>query len=183
MCSCGFEDILTKIGEKTYKSYKDIDFSKLPDKCVIKCNHTSGCNALFDRSKVFDYKKFRREFAYWLHRDYFWESREYNYKGIEPKIFYEYFIEAPEKAGLIDYRFMCFNGKVKFLLVDINTMDVGGGGTLQMPSGMCMTESLICFQSKLQDRLLTQLCYRNQLIWLVCLKLLKNFQNRLSIAV
>nr|WP_256397991.1 ATP-grasp fold amidoligase family protein [Treponema sp. Marseille-Q4132] len=46
---------------------------------------------------------------------------------MEPKIFYEYFIEAPEKAGLIDYRFMCFNGKVKFLLVDINTMDVEGG--------------------------------------------------------
>ncbi|QNL97871.1 hypothetical protein H9I35_03720 [Treponema sp. Marseille-Q4132] len=97
--SCGFEDILKRIGEKTYKSYKVIDFSELPDKCVIKCNHTSGCNTLFDRSKVFDYKKFRRKFAYWLHRDYFWESREYITKVLNPKFFMNTLLKLPKRLA------------------------------------------------------------------------------------
>ena len=89
---CGFEDILTRIGDETYKSYKDVEFDKLPDKCILKCNHTSGCNMFYFRGKKFDYNLFRREFGYWMTRDYFLQSREYNYKGIERRIFWEEYL-------------------------------------------------------------------------------------------
>ena len=119
---CGLEHILTTIGGG-WENYKDVDFSSLPDKCILKCNHTSGCNMFYDRGKPFSFIEFRKEFGYWMSRDYYWSSREYNYKGIKRKIFWEEIIETEDEYGLIDYRFMCFNGIVKFVMVDVGTTD------------------------------------------------------------
>lgn len=124
---CGLGKILTQVGETTYKNYKDVKFEELPDRCILKCNHTSGCNMFYFRGKEFDYNRFRREFGYWMTRDYYQQGREYNYRGIDRKIFWEEYLDAEDELGLIDWRFMCFGGEVKFVMVDINTTDDAGG--------------------------------------------------------
>ena len=59
----------------------------------MKCTHTSGANAIFDRNKPFDYKYQKNEFDFWMKRNYFWGSREWNYKDIKPRIICEKILE------------------------------------------------------------------------------------------
>jgi len=117
---CGLEHILTKL-YGVYDNANDIDFDKLPDKAFIKTNHGSGTNIIWDRHKPFNINKFRREFNKALKYNYYWQSREWNYKNIEPKIIVEEVLEDKEKDFLVEYRFFCFDGIVKLIFVNIET--------------------------------------------------------------
>ena len=48
-----------------------------------------------------------------LRKNLFYETREYPYKNIIPKVFAEEYLEK----DIIDYKFYCFNGEPKFLYV------------------------------------------------------------------
>lgn len=122
---CGLEHILNEI-YGVYDSVEQIPWDSLPDRCMIKCSHTSGANIIFDRHKNFDYDYFRNEFSFWLQRDFFWTGREWNYKGMEPKIIAERFLVQKTKEPLVDFRFMCFGGEVKLLLCDIESISEDG---------------------------------------------------------
>lgn len=102
-----------------YDAAEEVPFSEMDGKFFIKCNHVSGINAVFDsdKSSNFDIKRFNKEFNKALKRNYYYQSREWNYKNIAPKILVEDFIKSPSK--LVDYRFLCFHGKVKLVFVDI----------------------------------------------------------------
>ena len=104
-----------------YDTADDINFEKLPDKAFIKTNHSSGKNRLWDRNKPFDKDKFRKEFNKSLKQNYYLQSREWNYKNIEPKIIAEKILEDKKNKSLIDYRFFCFAGVPKIIFVDIET--------------------------------------------------------------
>lgn len=116
----GLEHILTDI-QGVYDSAEDVPFENLKGKYFIKCNHVSGTNAIFDseHSEQFDKQKFITEFNKALDNNYYYQSREWNYKHIKPKILVENFIEA--ESELLDYRFFCFHGRVKLIFVDIDT--------------------------------------------------------------
>lgn len=116
--SCGLEHILNEL-YGVYDSFKQIDFDNLPSPCILKCNHTSGVNVIYDSDKYFDYKYYKHEFNYFMKRNSFWGSREWNYKDIIPKIICERVLEQPGKACLDDYKFMCFDGKVKLVFGEI----------------------------------------------------------------
>ena len=111
---CGLENILVEL-YGVYDSFEQIPFDELPDRFIIKCNHTSDMNAIFDRSKPFDYVYYKNEFSYWMKRNSFWGSREWNYKDIVPKIICEKLLIQPGKSCLDDYKCMCFDGKVKLV--------------------------------------------------------------------
>lgn len=121
----GLEHILNNI-EGVYSKAEDIPFEKLKGKFFIKCNHVSGINAVYDSNKpdAFNYLKFKKEFNSALSKNYYNQSREWNYKNIEPKILVEKFIET--EVDLLDYRFFCFHGKVKLIFVDIDTASENG---------------------------------------------------------
>ena len=116
---CGLEHILTKL-YGVYDNANDIDFDKLPDRAFIKTNHGSGTNIIWDRNKPFNIQKFRRKFNNALKRNYFWQSREWNYKNIEPKIIVEEVLEDKDGNLPIDYKFLCFDGDPRLLLVSEN---------------------------------------------------------------
>lgn len=105
-----------------FDNAEDIMFNELPDKAFIKTNHTSGINYLWNisNSKKFNRKKVVNYLNKNLKRNYFLQSREYNYKNIPPKIVIEEYIEDDSRLGLIDYRFFCFKGNVELLFVDID---------------------------------------------------------------
>jgi hypothetical protein len=67
------------------------------------------------------YKFFNRA----LSLNYFYQGREWNYKNIDPKIIIEKSLVEPG-SGLVDYRFLCFDGKVKMLFIDIETAALDG---------------------------------------------------------
>lgn len=85
---CGLGHILNEV-YGIYDSFKAVPFDQLPDRFFMKCTHTSGANAIFDRNKPFDYKYQKNEFDFWMKRNYFWGSREWNYKDIKPRIICE----------------------------------------------------------------------------------------------
>lgn len=105
-----------------WQSFDEIDFSKLPNEFVLKCNHDSGSTKViknkseltqadFDEMKVFYTKR--------LSRDFYYAGREYPYKGIKPYIIAEQLMideTAPEKS-IEDYKFFCFNGEPKVMFV------------------------------------------------------------------
>lgn len=103
-----------------YDSFDEIDFDALPDRFVLKANHASGWNIIVkDKSKL-NLKEAKRKFDLWLSLDYSYISGfEMHYQEITPKIVCEQYIET-DKGDLPDYKFLCFNGEVKYCWVDLD---------------------------------------------------------------
>lgn len=97
-----------------YDKVEDIDFSKLPQKFVLKCNHNSGVGMCIckDKSKL-NIRKVKKGLKKGLKQDYYLTGREWPYKNVERKIVCEKFMEDKDSPDLKDYKFMCFNGEVK----------------------------------------------------------------------
>ena len=107
----GAEYVIPTIG--AWDSFDEIDFSELPDKFVLKCNHDSGGLVICTDKENLDIEACRKKINYSLRRNYFYQNREWAYKNISKKIFAEEFMEEPGVDGLNDYKFMVFNGKVQ----------------------------------------------------------------------
>jgi hypothetical protein len=122
---CGLGHTLNEV-YGVYASFKDIPFEKLPERFFVKCTHTSGANVIYDRNKPFDYVYNKNEFNYWMKRDYFWGSREWNYKGLVPKIICEEILEDKNGKLPIDYKIMCFGGEAKMLFLNIGLSTATG---------------------------------------------------------
>lgn len=99
-----------------YDSVDDISIDNLPESFVLKCNHDSGSAIICRDKRQFDLVAAKKILDNALQHNYFYESREWPYKGISPKVFTERFLGE----GLIDYKFFTFNGKVRLLLVITN---------------------------------------------------------------
>ena len=118
----GLKDILIPI-YGVYNHYSDIDFSKLPQKFVMKTTNGSGTNYLCHNKNQLDYSKLALTFEKWLQRDIFAAAREWSYEGLQPKIITEAFLEDNKYSSISDYKFFCFNGKVAYIFVDIDRVD------------------------------------------------------------
>ena len=98
---------------------EDIEWDRLPDKFVLKTNHDGGnfgiviCKdkAIFNKRKAI--KRLNRS----LRRNTFLLGREWPYKNISRKVFAEEYMEDFDTQGLLDYKFLCFGGKVRMLYV------------------------------------------------------------------
>ena len=123
---CGLGHILNEL-YGVYDNADKIDFDKLPSPCFLKCNHASGYNAIYDRSKPFDRRDFRRRFNFALTQNYYMVTREWNYKDIKPLIICERVLEDPGSGvGIVDFRFFCFGGVAKLINVCIGTSGEDG---------------------------------------------------------
>lgn len=92
----------------------DIDFDSLPNQFVLKCNHNSGLGMCIckDKSKL-DIKKVKKELRKGLKQDYYLTGREWPYKNVPRKIIAEKYMIDNTHEELMDYKLMCFNGKVE----------------------------------------------------------------------
>lgn len=111
------ENIIKTIG--VWDTVEEIDFSALPDKFVLKTSNGGGNTSVYickDKAKV-NLGIIRQKIkTINSHKLYQW-SREYPYYAVPPRIMAEEYIESTS-SELKDYKFFCFNGKVKFLKVD-----------------------------------------------------------------
>ncbi len=116
------EWVKSKIGEKylipllgVYNNFDEIDFKKLPNSFVIKCNHGCGYNIIVRNKKKLNLKETKLKINKWMKENYAYLFGEYQYKKIEPKIIIEKYLENIN-SDVYDYKFFCFNGKPKYIL-------------------------------------------------------------------
>ena len=96
----------------------EIDFDSLPDRFVLKCTHDCKSTVICKDKATFDYSGAVASLDKSLKKKYWLSKREWGYKDIRPRIIAEELIEDPASPeGLTDYKFLCFNGEVKALLV------------------------------------------------------------------
>ncbi len=116
--------ITEKIGEKyviptlgLYETFDEIDFEKLPRQFVLKCTHDSGSTVVCRDKNSFDIEKARTLLERNLKYNYYWAGREWQYKDIKPRIIAEQYLEDTQDRELRDYKFFCFHGIAKVLLI------------------------------------------------------------------
>ena len=100
-----------------YRMAEEIPWRDLPDRFVLKCNHASGTNIICKDKAALDIASTEKKLNAWLRKNAFWGAREWCYKGIEPCIICEEFIETQDGNTPDDYKFMCFNGVPRLIQV------------------------------------------------------------------
>ncbi|MCB9411283.1 MAG: carboxylate--amine ligase [Actinobacteria bacterium] len=124
----GPEFLIPLIG--VYNSVEEIDYSHFHGTVFLKTTHGSGSNAIWSEGGTFDRPEFERRFRKALSQNYYHESREWNYRDIEPKIIAEVALQPSDENPLADFRFLCFYGVCKLLFVDIGTAAPDGSHAL-----------------------------------------------------
>lgn len=131
---CGLENILNEC-YGVYECIDDIDLEKLPNSFVAKDTLGGGGNSVIivhDKEKI-DKQKFFKEMQGWLDFPYSKKNagREWVYDGRKHRIIIEKYIDSDkDTGGLIDYKFLCFNGKPEliFVMADrVNGKEAGCG--------------------------------------------------------
>lgn len=114
----GEEYVIPTLG--IWNHFDEIDFNKLPDQFVLKCTHDSGGLVICkDKSKL-DLDVARKKIESSLKDNYFWNSREWPYKSVKPRIIAEKYMVDESGVELKDYKLFAFDGEPKYIEVDFD---------------------------------------------------------------
>lgn len=102
-----------------WDSADEIDFTNLPSKFVLKCNHDSGSVKIITDKKSVNLDSLKAYYANRLKRSSFSYGREWPYKNVKPCIVAEAYL-GDGISDLKDYKFFCFDGCVRFFKVDFD---------------------------------------------------------------
>lgn len=92
------------------------DLETFPDQFIIKPNHWSGEVLIIDDKKRIDQDKLNKIFSLINKSFYNHIKLEWAYKGIQPKILVERYLENKED-DILDYKIYCFNGEAKYFWI------------------------------------------------------------------
>lgn len=118
------EFVRSKLGEDiikiiptygVYDSFDEIDFDKLPDQFVLKCNHNSGCLVICKDKKTFDKNNAKKILTKGLQEDYYSSLLEWPYRDIKRKILAEEYMPYLGNPDHMEYKVTTCNGKFAFL--------------------------------------------------------------------
>ena len=118
----GQEHIIPTLG--VWEKPEDIDFDKLPDKFVLKCNHNSGSGMCIckDKNKL-NLSEVKKKLKKGLAQNYYLHAREWPYRNVHRQILAEKFMENGGEADLVDYKFFCFDGEPYIMYVSCDNSD------------------------------------------------------------
>lgn len=85
--------------------------------CIVKPNHSSHDYIILRSAEEVNWKQLRRRCRFWLKRDYFIESQEWQYRDIPRQIVVESLLETKEGKIPNDYKLNYLNGKLEFVYV------------------------------------------------------------------
>ncbi|SEL71923.1 TupA-like ATPgrasp [Maribacter orientalis] len=120
--------IKQKIGEEYLvpllfhtKNPEDINENNLPENTplIIKTNHDSGGGFFVYNIKSINWTSLRENLKKRLSKNYYQQSKEWQYKNIEPRIIVEKLLQDKNGNIPFDYKLHCFNGKVRMISVDM----------------------------------------------------------------
>ena len=101
-----------------WENVEDVDFDKLPNQFVIKCTHDSQSFIICPDKSCFDVGKAKKKLSNSLkYNKWYYQGREYPYKNLKPRIIAEQYLVDESGTELKDYKFFCFNGEPKMLLI------------------------------------------------------------------
>ncbi len=122
----GEEYVIPTLG--VWEKPEDIDWDSLPNQFVLKTTHGGGNDGVVicqDKRK-FDKKMAMEKLNENLKTDLYKIWREWPYKDVTKRVLAEEYIEPrPDIMDLPDYKFFCFDGKVKGLFVATERQKVG----------------------------------------------------------
>lgn len=97
-----------------WEKAEDIDWGKLPDQFVLKCNHGCAYNIICTDKSKFDRKAAVKQLSKWMKEDFGAFNIELHYSKIQPHM-----ITCEKYLGeaIVDYKFFCFNGSPKYMYV------------------------------------------------------------------
>jgi len=102
------------------KNIFDINSDNLPDyPVIIKTNHNSGGNVIVNNKNIINWKNIQKKLKLLLKDNYYYRSKEIQYKYIEPCILVEKLLTENNGNIPCDYKVHCFNGKARMIQVDI----------------------------------------------------------------
>lgn len=112
--SKGYPDILIEL-YGVYNTIEDIDFDKLPNQFVLKSSNGGGGNEVFiheenkriSQREINNLKKRTKNWTRIKNKDI---GREWVYCVEKPKLLVEKYLNDEGDLGLVDYKFLCFNG-------------------------------------------------------------------------
>ena len=104
-----------------WKRVGQIDFDALPDKFVLKTNHDDIPILILDKKNT-NLQKIKEILFEKLHTSKYVSGREWSYKNIKRCIFAEELL-GDGVHELLDYKFFCFYGEVKFIYIFSNSTD------------------------------------------------------------
>ncbi len=103
------------------QNYRDIVTEKLPDPpFIIKANHTAGTNYIVKDKKAMDWKKIQSDCRWWLHLNYYYIDKEWQYDKIKPRIVVEKLLTDAKGQVPSDYKLHFIDGIFQFLQVDLD---------------------------------------------------------------
>ncbi len=103
--------VTTKVSEITKNSLPDYPV-------IIKTNHDSGGPIIIKDKEQVNFEQLQKHLYHKLIRNYYYYSREWQYKDIKPMIVIEKLLLDDKGKVPVDYKFHCFNGEVKFIQLD-----------------------------------------------------------------
>lgn len=92
---------------------EDIDWNALPEKFVLKCTHDSGSAVICRDKASFDRAAACRKLSAAMKVNFYWQDREWVYKGLKPKIIAEAYLGD----NVPDYKFFCFGGHPHIMFI------------------------------------------------------------------
>ena len=101
----------------TYNDVDEIKFEELPNKFVLKCTHDSGGLVVCEDKSKLNIVGVKKMLKKSLKMSYVVQNREYPYKFASRRIIAEKYMEEPELGELRDFKFYCFDGEPKYILV------------------------------------------------------------------
>ena len=130
----------------------DIDFDKLPQSFVLKCNNGSGdIMIVHDKNKI-DKSEVISIFNKSLKSRFGLNSAEPHYLKISPKIVAEALLEKNEQeifsSSLVDYKFWCFNGEIALCWVAWDRDNVNHKVNVQIYDKEWNLKPELCYSSE-----------------------------------
>lgn len=116
--------VVEKIGQRyvienygVWSSFEEINFDELPNQFVLKTTHDGGGIVICKDKRLFDREKAGKVLNTHLKTNHYDKFGEWVYKNIKPRILAEKYMVDESGYELKDFKFFCFDGKVKFLFV------------------------------------------------------------------
>lgn len=93
-----------------FNTVEDLSIDQLPNQFVLKCNHDSGSVIVCKDKSTFDIGKACAFYKDRLQYDPSKVCGEWVYRDVPRCIIAEQYMEEPDNADLMDYKFFCFDG-------------------------------------------------------------------------
>ena len=109
----GGEDIRYPVTYRIYDSAEQLRLSELPEKFVLKPNHSSNKVIICKNKSLLNEEEVRKTAKRWLKENFYYHHGEWQYRDICPRLICEELLED----DIIDYRIFCFDSKPEFVRV------------------------------------------------------------------